>query len=144
MRAHVIQNGRVVNTIVVHALSDLPGLIDAEQGGRIGDLWDGHNFTTPDEQPDPLAIQADGAVAVQRYLDEAAQAHGYDNIVSLCTYASSKNPKWAAEGQYGCDLRDACWSKAQQIQDAVMAGERALPSVAQVLAELPAIAWPAV
>jgi hypothetical protein len=53
MRAHVIENGVVINTIVIEALdtvSELTSkLIDAEQGGKIGDLWDGSTFTTPAE-----------------------------------------------------------------------------------------------
>jgi hypothetical protein len=47
MRAHLIQDGAVVNTIEVESLDFIPGLIDASQGGAIGDLWDGESFTKP-------------------------------------------------------------------------------------------------
>lgn len=47
MRAHVIENGFVVNTIEVENLEVFPNLIDAEEGGQIGDAWDGENFTSP-------------------------------------------------------------------------------------------------
>nr|WP_315467160.1 hypothetical protein [uncultured Undibacterium sp.] len=41
MRAHVIENGKVVNTIEVDTFDVLPNLIDASLGGQIGDGWDG-------------------------------------------------------------------------------------------------------
>lgn len=51
MRAHIIENGVVVNTIIVDSLnhpSELFGnLISAEEGGVIGDLWEGTTFTKP-------------------------------------------------------------------------------------------------
>jgi len=45
MRAHVIKNGKIANTIVVDSLSFCPGLIDASVGGAIGDGWDGAKIT---------------------------------------------------------------------------------------------------
>jgi hypothetical protein len=55
MRAHVIENGFVVNTIVVDNLDVLPNLITAENGGGIGDSWDGNTFTTPEPVvPEPV------------------------------------------------------------------------------------------
>lgn len=47
MRAHVIQNGKVVNTIEVESLDFMPNLVDAAQGGKICDLWDGVRFSEP-------------------------------------------------------------------------------------------------
>jgi hypothetical protein len=47
MRAHQIENGIVINTIVVNSFDVLPNLIEASNGGAIGDLWDGQTFTTP-------------------------------------------------------------------------------------------------
>ena len=52
MKAHLIENGVVVNTIVVDTLDVFPNLIDAEFGGNIGDLWDGSAFTAPPPMPD--------------------------------------------------------------------------------------------
>lgn len=52
MRAHVIKDGVVVNTIMVDSLDVLPNLIDGETGG-VGDLWDGTTFTKPELPPEP-------------------------------------------------------------------------------------------
>lgn len=42
IRAHKVQDGKIVDTIVVGSLDALPGvlLVDAENGGSIGDLYD--------------------------------------------------------------------------------------------------------
>jgi hypothetical protein len=80
--------------------------------------------------------------AIQVMLDKLATDHGYDNIISLCSYAASTKPKWKAEGEYGLTYRDACWAKAKEIQDAVLAGTRPLPTMLEVMAEMPQVQWP--
>lgn len=44
MKAHIIFDGVVINTIEVKSLDFMPGLVDASLGGKIGDLYDGVNF----------------------------------------------------------------------------------------------------
>ncbi|ALK96978.1 MULTISPECIES: hypothetical protein [unclassified Massilia] len=39
MRAHIIENGKIINTIEVDSLDFMPGLVDASAGGQIGDDW---------------------------------------------------------------------------------------------------------
>ena len=41
MRAHIIKDGVITNTIEVDSLAFLPNLINASVGGSIGDSWDG-------------------------------------------------------------------------------------------------------
>jgi len=53
MRAHVIENGIVVNTIIVGSLSVLPNLVSAENGGDIGWRYDGASYVEPDPLPAP-------------------------------------------------------------------------------------------
>lgn len=81
--------------------------------------------------------------AVQAHLDAEARSHVYDGILSLCTYASSPSAKFYTEGQLGVEWRDACWTYTYAQLDAVKAGEREAPTPAELVAELPAMAWPA-
>jgi hypothetical protein len=52
MRAHVIENGVVVNTIEVESMDFMPGLVDAENGGSIGDTYANGQFIKP-PAPEP-------------------------------------------------------------------------------------------
>jgi hypothetical protein len=45
MRAHIIEDGKVTNTVIVDFLDWTPNLIDADLvGGGIGDSWDGEKI----------------------------------------------------------------------------------------------------
>lgn len=58
MRAHVIENGIVVNTIIVESLSVLPNLVSAENGGDIGWRYDGNSYVEPEPLPKPTPAPA--------------------------------------------------------------------------------------
>ncbi len=144
MKAHVIENGVVVNTILVESLDFLPNLVDGEYGGSIGDTYDNGQFIKPQPpQPSPEEVQAAIVVATQRRLDDFARTRNYDGILSLCTYATSTNAKFQAEGQYGVEARDATWAKLYEILAEVEAGTRPVPTgYAEIEPELPALVWP--
>jgi hypothetical protein len=88
-------------------------------------------------------VQAASVLAVQRRLDDFARTRGYDSILSACSYAASTVASFKAEGAYCVGARDTHWQKCYQIMAAVQAGTRPVPTVQQVLAEMPALAWPA-
>lgn len=92
-------------------------------------------------EPEPINLQVIIVDAVQNYLDNTAKTRNYDGILSLCTYANSTILKFKDEGQAGVNWRDACWSTCYQIMYDVQTGQRQLPSVEQVLSELPQIVW---
>lgn len=77
--------------------------------------------------------------AVQSHLDTKAKERNYDGILSLCTYATSTNVQFAAEGQAGVTWRDAVWAKCYEIMDA---GTQPAPTAEQLIAELPVFVWP--
>lgn len=79
--------------------------------------------------------------AIQSRLDTFARTRGYDNIVSLCSYATSTLPQFAAEGQRGVILRDQCWSIGYTILAQAMAGEIPEPSIEYVLNQMPDMTW---
>ncbi len=94
--------------------------------------------------PDPTARLADITAAVQARLDNWAKERFYDGILSLCTYATSSVPKFAAEGQRGVDNRDATWAQCYAIMADYTNGQRPLSTVDGVLSELPPLEWPTV
>lgn len=90
------------------------------------------------------ALQASIVSQTQARLDTFAKTRNYAGILSLCTYSGSLVPKFAAEGQYGVQLRDDTWSTCYQILADVEAGTRPLPSGYEEIApELPTPQWPA-
>lgn len=54
MKAHVIENGKVVNTIEVKSLDFMPNLIEATSGG-IG--WDYTDGQFVDNRPAPVVVE---------------------------------------------------------------------------------------
>ena len=105
-----------------------------------GPLPEGFSMEPP---PPSLAdLQAMFTAAIQEYMDSFFRQRNYDGVLSAATYATSTNAKFAAEGQYAVEMRDAIWAKGYAIMDAVLAGEREIPSIEEVLSELPALVWP--
>ena len=76
---------------------------------------------------------------VQSHLDTKAKERNYDNILSLCTYATSTNPTFAKEGQAGVVWRDSVWAKCYAILAEVQAGTRVMPT--DIISELPIFTW---
>lgn len=58
MKAHVIENNLVINTIVVDSLDFLPNLVSAEDGGAIGDRYENGQFVTPVIEIDSAVLAA--------------------------------------------------------------------------------------
>ena len=92
--------------------------------------------------PGPEDLQKRFTEAIQSHLDAFARTRNYDGILSAATYATSTVPKFQAEGQYAVLARDAVWAKGYEILAQVAAGARPLPTLAEVIAELPGLAWP--
>lgn len=95
--------------------------------------------------PPPTAEQiiAQYTAAVQKRLDDFARTRNYDGIMSAATYATSTVPTFKAEGQYAVEARDATWAKCYEVLAAVEAGSRPIPTLDELLAELPVLEWPA-
>lgn len=120
---------------------------DTEKHGRefytralAGDFGPVAPYVAP--EPTPEEVQKTITDAIQAHLDAKARERGYDGILSLCSYATSTNPKFAAEGQAGVAWRDACWAKGFEIMAEIQAGTREVPTVDELLAELPDLHWP--
>lgn len=100
------------------------------------------NVPLPAPQPGAAEMVAAVTQAVQQRLDDFARTRAYDGILSVCTYATSAVPKFATEGQYAVQARDATWATCYQLMADVQQGQRPMPTIEQVLAELPELEWP--
>jgi hypothetical protein len=100
---------------------------------------------TTEEKSQEAANQLQSQIvnATQQRLDDFAKTRNYDSILSACTYATSVNPKFAAEGQYCVEARDATWAKLYDIYGDVKDGDRPMPSGYDAIkGELPVLEWP--
>lgn len=105
-------------------------------GGKIG------SFPKPLEPPTPNQIITALVLAVQSHLDSTARTHGYEGILSACTYATDTHPPFQAEGQACVNWRGAVWSMCYAIMAEVQAGAMPVPTEAELISMLPAMVWP--
>ncbi|MEX5744640.1 hypothetical protein [Massilia sp. X63] len=99
-------------------------------------VWDGEQFGAA---PAPEAQIVAGYMAeVQRHMDAKAVSYGYDNLLSVITYAEAPEvERYQVEGQAFRAWRSLCWAKCEQVLAEFKAGERAEPSYAELIAEMP-------
>lgn len=99
----------------------------------------------PPPPPAPTAEQIRAALtdAVYAHMNAAAQARGYDDIKAAVTYAEEPAvPLFQAEGRALRAWRSLVWAHCYQVLADVQAGTRAIPTAAQLIAELPALDLP--
>lgn len=85
----------------------------------------------------------DFGIAVKVHTDEVAKERGYSDAANAATYIGSTRERYASEALTFVRWRDDVWTKVEEVEAAVMAGQRAMPaSVEELIAELPAIVWP--
>ena len=114
-----------------------------KQGDDWVQVWDIVALTEEETAEYMAALQQQITNKVQQRLDVFANTRNYTGIVSLCTYATSTNAKFAAEGQYGVEARDQTWAKCYEILAEVQSGVRTVPSgYGDIEPELPPLVWP--
>lgn len=114
----------------------------AEYESLIAEVGATHTPPTP-EPMTPEQLHAMVVQAAQQRLDDFAKTRNYDGILSACTYATSTMPKFATEGQYAVQARDATWAALYALLADVQAGMRPVPaSFADVEPMLPPLEWP--
>lgn len=130
-------------------LTPPPDAIDGKKRCFVNGSWEYVSIFNEPENSDDVEenktqeqILAELTWEIQKFMDIKCHERLYDGILSLCTYASSQNPKFKAEGQAGVNWRDACWSRGYEIMAEVQQGLRPIPTEQELLGELPALVWP--
>lgn len=80
--------------------------------------------------------------AIQALVDSKAIERRYDSGTSLASYVNSTIPEWAAEATAFVEWRDQVWAYAYAELAQVEAGIRPVPTVEEILSELPTLTWP--
>jgi len=81
--------------------------------------------------------QEECGVAIQTMLNEEAKKYRYDSIYNLGIYEGR-----LPEATPLADWAAACWKKSFEIEQEVLAGSRPLPTVEEVMAEMPTFQLP--
>lgn len=79
--------------------------------------------------------------AIEAYMDSVVQTRNYKNIHTAVSYVNSTNEKFAREGAACNKWRDDVWDECYAILAEVKAGKRAIPTLEEVIAELPVLVW---
>ena len=95
---------------------------------------------TPEEQL--VAMQKQFTDAIQARLDAFAKTRNWDNVYTCVARINSKNPQYKLEAEYMLEAMDDTWDAAIAVLNAVLADERPMPTLEDVFAELPILAWP--
>ena len=139
MNAHQVDaHGVIVNTIVVDSLTVFPGLVDAAIGGTVGDIVRGGALIP---KATPLPTQAEYVAALESMYDRKAHERRYDNRITCAMRAGYAGP-FQAEGVAFGVWMDTCNAKAYVVMGKVLGGEIPQPTIPELLAMMPEMAWP--
>lgn len=95
----------------------------------------------PVHVPTAEEIQQQLTAAVQRHMDTTVQTHGYDNILSACSYVNTGIERFDIEGSACRAWRSTVWDKCYAILAEVKVGTRAVPTAEELISELPKLEW---
>ena len=93
--------------------------------------------------PTTAELLASITADLQDHLEQTAKAYGYDSIYTAVSYADEPAvPKFQLEGKAFRAWRSLFWDSANAIRAAVESGTRPVPTLAELLAELPEFQLP--
>lgn len=87
------------------------------------------------------SVLAGYEAAIEARLDQFARSRGYRHGDRLASYKGSQNATWSAEAGRFIELRDQTWAKCYAIIAEVKAGKRSMPTLDELLLELPVLSW---
>lgn len=107
-----------------------------------GDFGIIQEYVAPIEhEPTQDEIKESFIIAIQNLLDSKAREKKYDNILSACSYAGYPNV-FRSEGEAFGTWMAMCWQKGYQILADAESGVIGMPTIEEVLAEMPILVLP--
>jgi hypothetical protein len=76
---------------------------------------------------------------LDNYLNEQVAPKDYDSILSATSWLNSSVPEWKADSAAAIAFREQCFLKAYEIENAVLAGTRPIPTESEFQAEMPVL-----
>lgn len=123
---------------VVALPDDHPFFAALPPGCKVDYDAEGLPVIVPCDPPTEAQLIGQYTQAIQWHMDSRALLFGYDDIKTAVTYADEPSvPRFQSEGQAFRAWRSACWNYCYTLLAEVKAGQRELPSVEQLVAELP-------
>lgn len=116
----------------------------------IDDAWALLTEPEPEEPPEPEPETPEQTKArlsrvLQALLDATAKAQDFDTIFTAVTYADEPAvPRFQIPGAALRAWRSLVWATGYAVMDAVIAGERPIPTEAELLAEMPVFVPPVI
>jgi len=104
--------------------------------------WTVRAKTSAELQQDAMAIQARLTGALNDHLNAVATQRSYDDRFTCSLRAGYQGP-FQEEGKAFAAWMDECNMTAYQMMAEVKAGNRSVPTEAELIAALPVIEWPA-
>lgn len=143
-RGQTAYNKQTRQSVVINELGELPTEFTLLAPQSQFDSWDvDGNAWMKDEVIERASIALTLTAAVQAHMDDQARALNYDDIKMAVTYADEPAvPTFQAEGLVFREWRSLCWAHCYAAMAAVNAGERAIPTAEELIAELPALVLP--
>lgn len=96
----------------------------------------------PVHVPTEKEIQEQLERGIEAWMNTVVAERDYDSIdTCIARYTDSPNPKYAAEAKAVKNWNTAVWDKCWDILKEVKEGKRAIPTLEEVIAELPKLDW---
>ena len=92
--------------------------------------------------PTEKEIQEELERGIEAWMNSVVAERDYDSIYTcIARYTNSPNPKYAQEAKAVKDWNTLVWDKCWDILKEVKEGKRAIPTLGEVIAELPVLEW---
>lgn len=139
----VFDNGNISDTIKETYLYTDREIVTIYNGSlKFKDETTPADFEPPTYIPTEKEIQEAFEREIEDWMNSVVAERDYDNIdTCIARYTDSPNPKYSAEAKAVKIWNTMVWDKCWDILAQVKTGERTIPTLEEVITELPKLVW---